>query len=175
MRNCRLLYNVVETGVFNKLDQDYPRERLEAIGGLRTPLRGLYDTEPEDEWLRAWKISEALLAQVRDRSAQLGAPLIIAGGPEWRTLDEDDWRREVASARLDSGRLQISAPTDQLGQIASRLGVPYIDLLPPFQAATAAGGGPYFFDFDKHWTPDGHAVAARAIADALRRLGLDGH
>src|SRR4051812_32431270 len=105
MRDCCLLYNVVETGVFNKLNQDYPRERLEAIGGLRTPLRGLYDTEPEDEWLRAWRISEALLARVRDDSSALGAPLIVAGAPEWRTLDEPAWRQEVASARLDSGRL----------------------------------------------------------------------
>jgi lysophospholipase L1-like esterase len=174
MRNCCLLYNVVETGVFNKLNQDYPRERLEAIGGLRTPLRGLYDTEPEDEWLRAWRISEALLARMRDQSQALGASLVVAGAPEWRTLDEPAWRQEVASARLDSGRLQISAPTDQLGTILDRLGVPYVDLLPPFQAATAAGGGPYFFDFDKHWNPQGHAVAAQALADALRRLGADG-
>ena len=178
LRNCCLLYNVVETGVFNKLNQDYPRERLEAIGGVKTPLTGLYDTQPEDEWLRAWKISEALLAQIRDRSTELGVPFVIAGGPEWRTLDAEAWRDEIEksnprSNRLSSGRLQITAPTDQLGQIASRLGVPYIDLLPPFQEATAAGGGPYYFDFDKHWNPDGHAVAAQAIADALRRLGLD--
>jgi lysophospholipase L1-like esterase len=174
MRNCCLLYNVVETGVFNKLNQDYPRERLEAIGGLRTPLRGLYDTEPEDEWLRAWRISEALLARIRDVSTGLGAPLIVAGAPEWRTLDEPTWRQEVASARLDSGRLQISAPTDQLGTIVDRLGVPYIDLLPPFQQAAASGGGPYYFDFDKHWSPQGHALAAHVIADALRRILPDG-
>jgi hypothetical protein len=62
MRDCCVLYNVVETGVMNKLNQDYPRERLEAIGGLRTPLTGLYDKEPDGEWQRAWQISEGLLA-----------------------------------------------------------------------------------------------------------------
>ena len=33
LRGCCVLYNVVETGVYNKLDQNYPREQLEAIGG----------------------------------------------------------------------------------------------------------------------------------------------
>lgn len=174
MRNCCLLYNVIETGVFNKLEQNYPREQLEAIGGLRTPLRGLYDTEPDDEWGRAWRISEALLTQIRDKSTEIGAPLVIAGGPEWRTLEPDTWRQEVASARLESGRLTISAPTDQVGAIAGRLGVPYIDLLPTLQQAKASGGGPFYFDFDKHWNPAGHTVAAQAIADSLARLGLLG-
>jgi hypothetical protein len=179
MRDNFLLYNVVETGVFNKLNQNYPREQLEAVGGVKTPLTGLYDTQPDGEWERAWKISEALLGKIRDRSTELGVPFVIAGGPEWRTLDPDAWRDEIEksnpkSNRLNNGRLAITAPTDQLGEIASRLGVPYIDLLPPFQAATQAGGGPFYYDFDKHWTAAGHDVAARAIGNALRKLGVDG-
>jgi hypothetical protein len=175
LRNCCVLYNIFETGVVNKLQPDQPREWLEAVGGLRTPLRGLYDTQPEDEWLRAWRISEALLARMRDDTSTLGVPLVVAGAPEWRTLDEAAWRQELASARLDSGRLQISAPTDQLGAIVNRVGAPYVDLLPPFQQAAANGGGPYYLDGDKHWTASGHAVAAGALADALHHLGLDGH
>jgi lysophospholipase L1-like esterase len=174
LRDCCLLYNVIETGVFNKLDQNYPREQLEAIGGIRAPLRGLYEIEPQDEWDRAWRISEALLARLRDRSTELGAPLVIAGAPEWRTLVPEEWRREVASPRLDRGLLAIEAPTDRLGAIANGLGVPYVDLLPVFQAATAAGGGPHYYDFDKHWTAAGHAVAAHAIGEALIAAGLAG-
>ena len=68
MRDCCLLYNVIETGVMNKLEQNYPREQLEAIGGLRTPLRGLYDTQPDDEWERAWQISEVLLNKIKEQS-----------------------------------------------------------------------------------------------------------
>jgi hypothetical protein len=112
---------------------------------------------------------------MRDDTSTLGVPLVVAGAPEWRTLDEAAWRQELASARLDSGRLQISAPTDQLGAIVNRVGAPYVDLLPPFQQAAANGGGPYYLDGDKHWTASGHAVAAGALADALHHLGLDGH
>lgn len=176
MRRCCLLYNVVETGVFNKLSQNYPREQLEAIGGLRTPLTGLYDTQPNEDWARAWRISEALLARLRDRAAAIGAPLVVAGGPEWRALEPDAWREELQkenprSTRLSSGRLQITAPTDQLGVIADRLGVPYINLLPVFEAAFAQNPRLYY-EFDKHWTAAGHAVAAQAIEKALRGMEL---
>ena len=71
------------------------------------------------------------------------------------------------SNRLDSGRLRIESPTDTVGTIVSRLGVSFIDLLPPLQAAVAEGT-PLYFDFDKHWTAAGHAVAARAIHEGLR-------
>jgi hypothetical protein len=176
MRRCCLLYNVIETGVYNKLDQNYPREQLEAIGGLRAPLTGLYDTQPDAEWERAWRISEALIARLRDRSAEIGARLVVAGAPDWRALDPEAWREELQrgnprSNRLASGRLQIEAPTNRLGVIADRLGVPFINLLPPLQAASADGTLLYF-DFDKHWNVAGHAVAARAIDELLREGGL---
>jgi hypothetical protein len=176
MRRCCVLYNVFETGVYNKLNQNYPREQLEAIGGLRTPLTGLYDTQPNEDWSQAWKISETLLAQIRDHSAKLGATLVIAGGPEWRALEPDAWREEIQrgnpnSNRLSSGRLQITAPTDKLGEIVDRLGVPYINLLPPFEKAFAQNPHLYY-EFDKHWTAAGHAVAAQAIDRALRERGL---
>ena len=172
LRSCCALYNVIETGVYNKLDQNYPREKLEAIGGLRTPLTGLYDTQPEGEWERAWRASEALLARLRDRSAQLGAPLVVVAAPDWRALQPAAWRDELQrgnprSNRLDSGRLRIEAPTDRVGVIASRLGISFVDLFPPLRAAMAEGA-PLYFDFDKHWTAAGHAVAARAIHQALR-------
>ncbi|MCC6176824.1 MAG: SGNH/GDSL hydrolase family protein [Chloroflexi bacterium] len=179
LRDCCVLYNVIETGVMNKLNQNYPREQLEAIGGLKTPLTGLYDTEPDGEWKRAWDISAALLAQVKERSAAMGAPLVVAGAPEWRTLEPDAWRDEIEksnpkSNRLASGRLQIDSPTNTLGGIVADLGVPYVDLLPAFREAADAGGGPYYLEFDKHWTPAGHAVAAGAIERGLRELGLAG-
>lgn len=176
LRSCCMLYNVVETGVFNKLNQNYPREQLEAIGGLRTPLTGLYDTQPDGDWEQAWKISEALLVQIRDRAAAMGAPLVVAGGPEWRALEPDAWRDEISrgnpnSNRLRNGRLQITAPTDQLGMILDRIGVPYVNLLPPFETAFQQNPRLYY-EFDKHWTAAGHAVAAQAIDQALRRMEL---
>lgn len=176
LRRCCLLFNVIETGVYNKLDRNYPRETLEAIGGLQTPLTGLYDTQVAGEWERAWRTTEALLARIRDRSTEMGAPFVVVAAPDWRALDPDAWREELRrgnpnSNRLASGRLQIGAPTDRLGAIVDRLGVPYVNLLPPFQRGSADGTRLYY-DFDKHWNPAGHRVAADAIDQALRDARL---
>ncbi len=177
LRDCCMLYNVVETGVMNKLNRNYPREQLEAIGGLRTPLAGLYDKDPEGQWLRAWQISEALLARIRDRAGEMGAPLVVAAAPEWRALDEAIWREEIErnnprSSRLATGRLDPAAPTEQVRAMADRLGVEYVDLLPPLKAEYERGNRDLYFEFDKHWTPAGHAVAARALGEAIQQRGL---
>ena len=174
LRDCCVLFNVVETGVMNKLNRDYPREELEAVGGLRTPVRDLYNTRPGDEWVRAWRISELLLARVRDRAAEVGARLTIVGIPEWRTLDPVEWRRVLAGTRLADSRLDAAYPTNQLETISQRLGVHYVDLLPPLRQASAGSSVPLYYDFDKHWTAAGHAVAAQAVEQALRQWGLTG-
>jgi hypothetical protein len=176
MRRNSVLYNVFETGVANELNQSYPREQFEAVGGLRTPLTGLYDTQIQEEWLRAWTISELLLARIRDRSAQMGAPLMIVGAPEWRALEPEAWAEELRKGNprsngLDSGRLTIDAPTTHLGEVALRLGVPYVDLLPPLRSAYPTHK-PLYYDVDKHWTANGHAVAAQVVAQELRSRGL---
>jgi hypothetical protein len=106
----------------------------------------------------------------------MGAPLVVAGGPEWRALEPDAWLDEISrgnpnSNRLKSGRLQITAPTDQLGAILNRIGVPYINLLPPFEVAFKQNPRLYY-EFDKHWTAAGHAVAAQAISQALHDMEL---
>jgi hypothetical protein len=174
LRHCCVLYNVFETGVMNKFGWSYPRESLEAIGGLRTPLRGLYDTQPEDQWAHSWRITEVLLAKIRDRATEIGAPLVIAAAPEYRAMKPDLWANEVAGNRLASGRLSISAPNDHVGAIADRLGVRYIDLLPPLKRAAEAGADRLYYDFDEHWTAEGHAVAASAVEQALREWNLAG-
>jgi hypothetical protein len=117
-----------------------------------------------------------LLTQIRDRAAAIGAPLVVAGGAEWRALEPDAWLEEISrgnpnSNRLRSGRLQITAPTNQLGILLDRIGVSYINLLPPFEAAFAQNPHLYY-EFDKHWTAAGHAVAAAAIDRALRDMEL---
>lgn len=50
-----------------------------------------------------------------------------------------------------------------------RSGVPVIDLLLGFRAAT---GSRLYYRADPHWTPAGHALAADLIRAELGRLGV---
>lgn len=170
IRTSSRLFNVVETGVMLKLDPTWAREEHGAVGGIREPVRGIYDTQPEGEWHRGWSITEALLTRLRDRVHGGGGRLAIVGAPELRAMDDDTWRREMGGGRLGSGRLQVSAPTDRLGAVARTLGVPYLDLLQAFRAAHRDGS--LFYPLDRHWTARGHAVAAAEIARWIQTEGL---
>lgn len=173
MRACCWLFNVLENSIRGSLDQRFTRQELEVLGGPRTPERGLYELEPDDEWLQAWRITEALLARMRDRSDELGARFVIVGapGPEF---DLEHWRQTVAGNRLAQNRLSADAPLNRLDDVAERLGVPHISLLPALRQATDEGRGPLSYPSDGHWNPTGHAVAARALAEALLADSLAG-
>ena len=79
LRDTSLLYNVIETGVVYKFELQNPREAFNAIDGLQEPTRGKYDARPTGEWDRSWRITEAILAKMQVRSAEIGAPLVIVG------------------------------------------------------------------------------------------------
>ncbi|MND04445.1 hypothetical protein D3C83_247140 [compost metagenome] len=63
-------------------------------------------------------------------------------------------------------------PSRVLGEIAGKMGVPFVDLLPVL--ANAPSAEPLYFPIDTHWTPAGHAVVAQAIEAKLREVRLDG-
>jgi hypothetical protein len=71
-------------------------------------------------------------------------------------------------------RFSPSAPNERLAEIAGRHGITLLDLRPTFRAESAAGGPPVIFRKDGHWTERGHAIAARAVADAVQYHALAG-
>lgn len=161
-------YNLLESTLFVQLGPTFQREDLEVVGGARNTFREVFATTPDETWLQAWRITEALLGRLQDDARADGAPLMIVGVPDWRSLTDGVWRRAMAGSRLLDGRASPDAPTDRLGETARRLGTPYLNLLPVYRERTEAGDGPFYFTFDGHWNTAGHAVAAQAIADTLR-------
>lgn len=173
LRDHSMLYNLIETGVVYKLELQNPREAFNAVGGLVDPTQGKYEYEPGGEWERAWAITDRLIERVRDRAAEIGAPLVIVGIPEWRMLEPAYWRRDRNKRLVDSGRGGPDALSRRLDATARRLGVPHLDLQPAFQPRVDADGlFAYYFEADYHWTPAGHRVAADAVADFLQRSDL---
>ncbi len=167
MRRCCWSYNVFEGSTFALLGPEYLRDDIEVVGGARNYIRENYDLEPEREWERAWRTTEALLARLQSDTLARGAPLVIVGVPDWRALDPEVWRQALFSNRRQQRPASPEAPTDHLGQIAERLGAPYLNLLPAFREEAARGGGPFYYAVDGHWNAAGHAAAARAIAPSI--------
>jgi lysophospholipase L1-like esterase len=172
LRDCCLLYNVFETGVLLKLANRPVRDQPEVSDDARYLVRSLYETKPDGEMARAWRITERLIGIIRDRASAEGIRLVVVGAPDWLALDEAAWQERMGESRASTKRYAPDFPNKMLGEIMGRAGVPYLDLMPIL--AEAAGDEPLYFPIDTHWTPAGHAVVAKAIETKLRELGLDG-
>lgn len=173
LRDQSLLFNVIESGVVYKFELRNPKEPFNGIDGLVDPTRGKYEAKPRGEWERAWRITDAVMERLRDRAAASGARLAIIGVPEWRMLDRAYWQKDDNKQLVGSGRGGPDAPARLLEGIARRLDVPHLDLRGDFQPRVDADGlFRYYIEGDYHWTVEGNAVAAEAVAAFLMERGL---
>ncbi len=139
-------YNVLEYGVLAKLSA--PSEA--ATAGDKVGPRETLDERKE----RGWEISEALFAELRDFCAQRGIRLMVVGIPTFEQV-------------LDSA--SAGYPLMELGD---RVGVPLVNLLSSFQQVPASLREDLYFPKNRHWTAEGHDLAARVVASELRQRHL---
>jgi hypothetical protein len=167
LRQHSLLFSVGE----NLLTAHVSAKRYHAMrmGSDRT----MYKLEQPPTWEEAWQVTEALLARARDSAHALNAELVVVCAPSQFQIYEDDWY-----ALLDTKRASIvaqyaqDAPDRRLAEIAERNGLRLVDLLPAMRAAADASDTPLYYRDDGHWTPAGHALAARVLAGYLNEQGL---
>jgi lysophospholipase L1-like esterase len=129
----------------------------------------VFAPERDAEWETAWQYTEQLLTAMRDavsakakRFAVLIIPTRYQIYPEW-------WEEAVSGHPAMQGKTwDVAAPAARVQRWCDAHGVPCLDLAPAF---TAARSGPerLFFHYDGHWTPAGHALAARQVAEFLRQ------
>lgn len=144
------------------------REQEQAQIGKNRPT---YLVDPPEEWDEAWWVTEQILGRARDSARGIGAELVVVAAPSFFQLDADAWRWLVGGDTRERNRYEQDVPNRRLAQVAERQGLRFLDLLPPIQQAQD-GGARLYFPADGHWTSDGHAFAARQIADYLATAGL---
>lgn len=144
--------SLVKSGIIDVLGQRDPRAAREAQWGV---LR-----EPTGEWVRAWQITDAILARLAADAKAAGVPLLLAIAP-------DNCQVHI----VDCGRFpELNAstvPQRILAASADRWQIPVLDLLVPFRVA-AAGPRRLHLTADIHWNAEGYRLAARSIIPALR-------
>ena len=117
-----------------------------------------------DEAEEAWDSTETALERLESAIARRGAQMVLVAIPAAPQVGPQYWWAARLGLRLDERLLAETPVQDRMGRFASTHGVPYIDLLPSLRAEPDRT---LYFEQDGHWTPAGHEIAARVIADSL--------
>ena len=128
-----------------------------------------YLNPPPAELATGWERTFTLLDQMQNQALRYHVRLIVVAIPAAEQVEAERWNTLQATFGLASTAVNRDAPQQQLAAWSVRSGVPVIDLLPGFRAAHEPH---LYYRADPHWTPAGHALAARLIQADLVRQGV---
>lgn len=137
---------------------------LDVISGTRT-----------DEWERGLTLTQELFRRIHATGRGLRAESAIVLIPlSWQVSDE---RLTDFLSKYNRSRdgIDVQRPQEVMKEFGEAEGIDVIDLLPSLRKWRADNRKELFFDRDEHWNQYGQRVAARLVAEELRRRGLVGH
>ena len=170
LRERTLLWNVFETGVLVKLADSEDDEELRA-NRFNLNKMVIHATKSSDRQDDAWRVTLTLLQRVRQLGEVRGFETAVVVAPAAFQVYDADWQALLAENKLKPADWSPDLPNAVLAANAGMVGAPLLDLLPALQAE-APGSARLYYPYDKHWTPAGHAVAAREIERFLVDRGL---
>jgi hypothetical protein len=129
----------------------------------------------EPAWQEAWRVTEALLASMRDLASRNGAALAVFTVPYAVAVHPDAALRGRVQAKY--GVPDLAYPDRRVAAFARANGMLGITLVEGMQErATASGQALYGFDNYRpgfgHWNALGHRAAAEIIAQSLCAVRL---
>ncbi len=147
--------------------------RVLAQGEVYYPLAyNVYNANPDPEWQAAFAVTGAIFAEIKRVASGMGAPTaaILVTAPEqvipgyWDDI-------EALYPPMQSGRWSMEFPFEKTVELFEQAQIPVLDTLALFRERTNTGETLHFHE-DGHWTPDGHALAARSLFNFLSTNGV---
>jgi len=141
-------------------------DRLKIVGYrlkilLHIPLETT-DFVVDSEREAAWELTAALIREIRDEAASVGARTVLAVIP-----DQVQVETGVTVLGLEPADYQVQA---HVRAVCDGLGIPVIDLLPPLREESNRAGQRLYYPKDRHLNAHGDAVVARTLQAELARL-----
>ena len=147
-------------------DSDLARRWLIRAGFADVPGEWKpWKKRPSPDIEEAWSVTEALLVRLRDEVEADGSSFTIFHVPSRAAVDAESWRQLRYAYAMTDEDWDPSHDAKRLDEICSEHEIDCIIALDEFR--DEAKGGPLYFREDAHWTPAGHDLAARLIADRL--------
>ena len=141
-----------------------PEQRRLTVASFEWTI--LRDVPREEHLDAAWPLFRRYLDDIRATAASVGAPTLVLAIPEMPQFDEAMRARVMADYRFADSEVDWDQPQRLLRQQADLLGLPMLDLLPTFRAR--ADRAELYLRVDTHFTAQGHAATAEALAEFLR-------
>jgi hypothetical protein len=126
------------------------------------------------DWEEAWKITEALIVQIRDEVKAKGAKFLVVTGSTGVQVSPDASLRKAHMKQI--GLDTLFYPDFRIKALGDRNGFEVLNLAPPlldyaarnqvFLHGSGAGKG------TGHWNETGHQVVSGLVAERLCRMGL---
>jgi lysophospholipase L1-like esterase len=127
---------------------------------------GVYRRNVQTEMASAIEATDRALAGLAAMATESGFALGAVLIPSEIQIDPGRWQAGLAGLDLDPEQYDPAAPTQVFKGLLDRHQIPTLDLTGVFAEGLARGDALYF-RFDRHWTTDGHAVAAERLAEFL--------
>lgn len=128
------------------------------------PASDVYRCDETADYAEAWRVTERILARLATDVRRAGARLTVFSVPSNLEIEPPRGRDNLCFEEPPSSR--------RLPVILAAHQIDYIDLLPHFRASHDTGARLFWMKSDLHWTAAGHALAARAVDEGLRALGV---
>jgi len=132
-------------------------------GQQRDFYGGLYGRDPLGRYESVWNLTGRILAEFDSRVRREGSQMLLVYCPAIVQVQAEDWRTKRELYGL-AGDYDLTKPNRMLAAIADQHDILYLDLRAAFAERPDSGR---LYYRDSHWTPDGHEVAAAAIASYL--------
>ncbi|RME26088.1 MAG: hypothetical protein D6798_07350 [Deltaproteobacteria bacterium] len=148
--------------------------RARALRGGRDPFRqqwrdelSIFTTGGRGRLQGLLPSTRRALQQLRDRVQRAGDRLMVAVAPPAFVVDRERVAPTFEVVGLDPATADLDAPGAAVLSTLSALHIPACDLTPALRAGARTDR--MYLTYDGHWTPQGHAVVAEALATCMER------
>lgn len=127
------------------------------------PFRLDYDEEDRS----AWRLTEALLGALDREVTAAGSDFMILYAPLAATVEDQRWAATLRQYGLERGEWNRDRPAEVLAELATRIGIDFVDPSDAFRRSVASGGPRLYWERDGHWNVEGNRAAGMLLADHI--------
>lgn len=134
---------------------------------LNTHTAGLLEKEQTVSMKRGWNMTQLLFRKMKQRSAEIGAPLVVFLIPLRIQISDHNMHSFLEGENMTQDQILLDQPQRTMMQIGSVEGIVVIDLLTDFRQKQEMVPDQLYLAGDGHWTAAGHRLAAGIVAERL--------